>query len=110
VTPTPGCSANFFNTTGANASAASARSTSVVMARTLGVLNGETPAEADAKYPGPTTTSKSTVGSPTAAGENSGGSLTAQPVGGASGGTTYYTPSDEGSGATGALLNYLLGN
>jgi phospholipid/cholesterol/gamma-HCH transport system substrate-binding protein len=110
VKPTPGCSANFFNTTGAAASAASARSTSVVMARTLGVLNGETPAEADAKYPGATTTSTSTAGSPTTAGQSSEGSLTAQPVGGASAGTTYYTPSGEGSGATGALLNYLLGN
>jgi len=31
-------------------------------------------------------------------------------VGGASGGTTYYTPSAESSGAGGMLLNYLLGN
>ncbi len=108
VTPTPGCSANFFATSGSAASAASARSTSVVMARTLGVLNGETPAEAIAKYPGATSTTG--TGSPAGAGQPSGTSLTAQPVGGASAGTTYYTPSSEGAGATGALLNYLLGN
>ena len=35
---------------------------------------------------------------------------TTQPVGGASAGTTYYTPSAESSGASGMLLNYLLGN
>ena len=34
----------------------------------------------------------------------------AKPVGGASAGTTYYTPSAESSGADGMLLNYLLGN
>ncbi len=33
----------------------------------------------------------------------------AQPVGGASAGTTYYTPSSEAE-AGGLLLNYLLGN
>jgi len=32
------------------------------------------------------------------------------PVGGASAGTTYYTPSPEGTGTSGMLLNYLLGN
>jgi hypothetical protein len=31
-------------------------------------------------------------------------------VGGASSGTTYYKPSAEDSGASGLLLNYLLGN
>jgi hypothetical protein len=35
---------------------------------------------------------------------------TAKPVGGASAGTTYYSPSPESSSADGMLLNYLLGN
>ena len=34
----------------------------------------------------------------------------ARPVGGASAGTTYYTPAPEAAGAGGMLLNYLLGN
>lgn len=76
--------------------------TSVVMARTLAVLEGATPAEAIARYPGPTTTE-----SPRETG--SGSTLTATPVGGSSAGTTYYTPS-ESSNASGLLLNYLLGN
>jgi hypothetical protein len=38
------------------------------------------------------------------------GTSVARPVGGASGGTTYYTPSPEGAGTSGMLLNYLLGN
>jgi phospholipid/cholesterol/gamma-HCH transport system substrate-binding protein len=108
VTPTPGCSANFFNVSGSAAKAASARSTSTVMARTLAVLDGDTPAEAKAKYPG--AVSSSEASSAPASGSGEGGSLTAQPVGGASAGTTYYTPSSEGAGASGALLNYLLGN
>jgi ABC-type transporter Mla subunit MlaD len=79
-------------------------STTVLMARTLAVMAGATPAQALAKYPGPTTTS---------AGEaiaSSGAATSAQPVGGSTGGTTYYTPASEGSGAGGLLLNYLLGN
>jgi phospholipid/cholesterol/gamma-HCH transport system substrate-binding protein len=106
VTPTPGCSANFFNVSGSAAKASSENNTSVVMARTLAVLDGESPAQAIAKYPG--SALGSATGSPTKAQTEA--SLTAQPVGGASAGTTYYTPSGEGSGATGALLNYLLGN
>jgi hypothetical protein len=31
-------------------------------------------------------------------------------VGGASAGTTYYSPSAEGANTSGMLLNYLLGN
>ncbi len=38
------------------------------------------------------------------------GSSKAQPVGGSTAGTTYYSPSAEGSEAGGLLLNYLLGN
>ena len=83
----------------------SASSTSVVMARTLAVLKGATPAEATAKYPGATT-----VGDGTAAPTGNEPAAVAKPVGGASAGTTYYAPSAESSGADGMLLNYLLGN
>lgn len=79
---------------------------SVINARTLAVLNGATPAEAIAKYPGPTTVPASGAEA-TSSGE---AAATAKPVGGASAGTTYYTPSAESSGADGMLLNYLLGN
>jgi len=82
------------------------RNTSVTMARTLAVLKGATPAQAIARYPGPTEVAPGTAGT------GSGGEATpvAKPVGGASAGTTYYTPSGESSGADGMLLNYLLGN
>ncbi|HEV3318516.1 MAG TPA: MlaD family protein [Solirubrobacteraceae bacterium] len=121
ITPTPGCHGNFFNTSGvaSTASAAStagsasttrsassqASSTSLVMARTLAVLKGATPAQAIAKYPG----SISAAGALAGLGAAAEGSAGAQPVGGSSAGTTYYTPSPE-SGAGGMLLHYLLGN
>jgi phospholipid/cholesterol/gamma-HCH transport system substrate-binding protein len=103
---------NPSSAAGTTASVASARpssGTSVVMARTLAVLKGATPAEATAKYPGATTV---TPGAPTGtrAGAGSEATPVAKPVGGASAGTTYYAPSAEGSGADGMLLNYLLGN
>lgn len=90
----------------ATASAARNSDTSVTMARTLAVLGGATPAQAIAKYPGPTEVA------PGSTGKGPGGEATpvAKPVGGASAGTTYYTPSAESSGADGMLLNYLLGN
>lgn len=110
VVPVSGCGAKLFNTTGATtASASSARAasvgnpdtTSLVMARTLAVLKGATPAQALAKYPG----SSASASEP---GAGTGSATTAQPVGGA--GTTYYKPSAESPGASGMLLNYLLGN
>jgi len=111
ITPGPGCSAKLFSTTGGNTAGAARASsvgnpatTSLVMARTLAVLKGATPAQALARYPG----SAPTAGE--VAGLGAGTSSTAQPVGGASSGTTYYTPSAEGAGAGGMLLNYLLGN
>jgi phospholipid/cholesterol/gamma-HCH transport system substrate-binding protein len=117
VSTAPACSnSKLFNTTpGGSAEAASAHAssvssvpsaTSVTMARTLAVLKGATPAEAVAKYPGPATVPASGA-SPSSSGE---ATPTAKPVGGASAGTTYYTPSAESSGADGMLLNYLLGN
>ena len=76
------------------------------MERTLAVLKGATPAQAIAKYPGST----SATGAPIAGAPRGEGAASAQPVGGSSAGTTYYTPSSESSGASGMLLNYLLGN
>ena len=78
------------------------------MARTLAVIKGATPAQAIAKYPGPTPT-RGEAASPCRA-PRPRSSAAAQPVGGSTAGTTYYTPSSEGSEAGGLLLNYLLGN
>jgi ABC-type transporter Mla subunit MlaD len=120
VRPAPACSnAKLFNTTGVptgqaastRASAASVKGspipadTSLVMARTLAVLKGATPAQALAKYPGSAPSSAEVFG-----GGAHLGSSTAQPVGGTSAGTTYYNPSPESGGTSGMLLNYLLGN
>ena len=109
--PQPGCGAKLFATSGTTARASAASvgqpdTTSLVMSRTLAVIKGATPAQALAKYPGST----STAGQAPAAGSSGAGATTAQPVGGASAGTTYYSPSAESSGASGMLLNYLLGN
>jgi phospholipid/cholesterol/gamma-HCH transport system substrate-binding protein len=114
VTPQQGCNANFVKAEGSAASAASAsaasNSTSLVMDRTLAVLKGATPAEAIAKYPGSVPSLGSSNGAFANLGSEGGSASTVEPVGGASGGTTYYTPSAESSGAGGMLLNYLLGN
>lgn len=91
----------------ATASAASAASTSLVMQRTLAVLKGMTPAQAIAKYPGSIAgEAGGAAGTPPS---TSGSTPAAQPVGGAAAGTTYYSP-EEGSEASGMLLNYLLGD
>jgi len=108
ITPQSGCSSRLFSTSGTSAKAASApapSTTSLVMARTLAVLKGATPAQALAEYPG----SIGGPGSPSA-GAQAGSPNSAQPVGGANAGTTYYTPSSEESAAGGMLLNYLLGD
>ena len=114
VTPAAACSnSKLFNKSpseaGTTASAARARAiprqTSVLMARTLAVLKGATPAQALAKYPG----SVRSAANAGARGAHSSGS-SAQPVGASSGGATYYTPSPEAGGTDGILLNYLLGN
>ncbi|HEY7891626.1 MAG TPA: MlaD family protein [Solirubrobacteraceae bacterium] len=120
LTNSAGCNANFVNQSATAASASSARvsstpnlsTTSLVMDRTLAVLKGATPAQAIKEFPGST----SEVGASSlaevrnAAGLAESGGPTAHPVGGASSGTTYYTPTEENQGASGALLNYLLGN
>jgi phospholipid/cholesterol/gamma-HCH transport system substrate-binding protein len=112
IVPQGGCSANFVGGSGtaAQASGASgASSMSVTMARTLAVLNGASPAQAIAKYPG-SPTSTTTLLASELRGSSRATSLTAQPVGGTSAGTTYYAPPSESSQAGGLLLNYLLGN
>jgi ABC-type transporter Mla subunit MlaD len=117
IAPAPGCSAKLFNTRGlstegaegsgegtaARAAAAGASpSTSLVMARTLAVLNGATPAQALARYP------TSVPTSPASNSERASGGPAAQPLSPSSG-TTYYNPPPEGPEAGGMLLNYLLG-
>jgi phospholipid/cholesterol/gamma-HCH transport system substrate-binding protein len=105
ITPSNTCNHKLFNT-GSQAKTASIEpGTGLVMARTLAVLKGATPAQARAKYPGSTNTAGELAG----AGAAGGSSGVAQPVGGSTAGTTYYTPS-ESSEAGGLLLNYLLGN
>ncbi|HXD54340.1 MAG TPA: MlaD family protein [Solirubrobacteraceae bacterium] len=78
--------------------------TGVEMARTLAVINGASPAEAIARYPGPTHTGEGNAANPATA------APAATPVGGSTSGTTFYSPSSESSEADGMLLNYLLGN
>jgi phospholipid/cholesterol/gamma-HCH transport system substrate-binding protein len=113
--PVPNCPRHLFNTRGVESSGEAATASKaaidpkkdgVVMARTLAVLNGASPAQAIAKYPGSAPTASEVAPS----GSAQGGSGKAQPVGGSTAGTTYYAPSAEGSGAGGMLLNYLLGN
>jgi len=111
IAPAPGCNGHFASSGATKASASavgapgSSATTDLVMQRTLAVLRGATPAQAIAEFPG-------SVGFGGGAGALSESGLGAQPVGGSSSGTTYYTPSSEGagSGASGLLLNYLLGN
>jgi hypothetical protein len=106
VVVTPGCNARFSTGGATKATASKAPTTELVMQRTLAVLRGATPAQAIAEFPGVVVPGSG--GYPTPAEGSSGA---AQPVGGSSGGTTYYTPSSsESPGASGLLLNYLLGN
>ena len=83
------------------------------MARTLAVLDGSTPSQALAKYPGSAPSAEEITGTGSSAGTPGVGGAPAQsanPVGGTSAGTTHYTSSAEGAEASGMLLNYLLGN
>ncbi len=117
ITPSSdtGCKRKLFSSSASAASAGSASggsssiagsTTSVLMARTLAVLKGATPAQARAEYPGPTTVS----GEASAPDVAVGSAPTAAPVGGSTAGTTYYTPASEGAEADGLLLKYLLGS
>jgi phospholipid/cholesterol/gamma-HCH transport system substrate-binding protein len=94
----------------AKASSTGAESVGVMMERTLAVMKGASPADAIAKYPGATPSPRELVSAPTSTTGTTGLTPTAQPVGGTTGATTYYSPEAEASGAGGLLLNYLLGN
>jgi phospholipid/cholesterol/gamma-HCH transport system substrate-binding protein len=107
IAPSTGCEGNFVSGgSAAQASAAaSASDTSLAMQRILAIAHGATAAQAIAEYPG-----SETAANPSGASSAAGAApAVAQPVGGASAGTTYYTPSGEAE-AGGLLLNYLLGN
>ena len=110
ITPAAQCAHKLLNTAtpAKTASVNDPATTGVVMARTLAVLKGATPAQALARYPG-ATSSTGSLSNAELTGIGAAGT-SAQPVGGASAGTTYYTPSVEGAEAGGMLLNYLLGN
>jgi len=117
IAPQGGCSANFINqgaAAGASETPAKAASTtSLEMDRTLAVLKGSSPSEAIKEFPGklPPTGAMSLSQAKDLLGEvGSAASPKSEPVGGASAGTTYYTPTEESPGVNGALLNYLLGN
>jgi phospholipid/cholesterol/gamma-HCH transport system substrate-binding protein len=105
------CNANFNVGTGSGSTSAQAASvrandTTLAMARVEAMLKGATLSQAMTEYPG-SEAAGALAGAGSAASPLS---ATAQPVGGASAGTTYYTPPSEGSEAGGLLLNYLLGN
>ncbi len=110
ITLTPECRSNFIpgasaSSAGAQTASAQAGDTTLAMARVEAMLKGATLSQAMAEYPG-----SEAAGSPAAGNGASLPSAVAQPVGGASAGTTYYTPPSESSEAGGMLLNYLLGN
>jgi ABC-type transporter Mla subunit MlaD len=126
VSPDSKCGRHLFNTRGIETEgagegasegakkasvAAAGGKVGLIMARTLAVINGATPAQALAKYPGsaPSARELASAGAGGLSGVSS-GSATARPVGGSTSGTTYYTPSAESGTAGGMLLNYLLGN
>jgi phospholipid/cholesterol/gamma-HCH transport system substrate-binding protein len=114
----PECRSNFIppesaSATSAHAASANAQAsdTTVAMARVEAMLKGATLSQAMAEYPGSEGAATAAEGAVTpAAGAVGTTQAAAQPVGGASAGTTYYTPPSEGSEAGGMLLNYLLGN
>jgi phospholipid/cholesterol/gamma-HCH transport system substrate-binding protein len=109
VTPFAECRANFTSGSAVPASAsAQASDTTLAMDRVEAMVKGDTFAQAMAEYPGSEEAPTSLAGSGGSAAATP--AAVAQPVGGASAGTTYYTPASEGSEAGGLLLNYLLGN
>jgi phospholipid/cholesterol/gamma-HCH transport system substrate-binding protein len=110
IEPGSACNAHLGTTEAPKATKASIPpGTGLVMERTIAVMNGATPAQAIAKYPG-TPTAAEAPGSAPASGSANSSASNAQPVGGSTSGTTYYSPSAESSEADGMLLNYLLGN
>ncbi|MCW3034107.1 MAG: hypothetical protein QOK19_2026 [Solirubrobacteraceae bacterium] len=107
LAPVSGCNAHLGTSEATKATKASIPpGTGLEMQRTLAVINGATPAQAIAKYPGDPHAGETTA--PNAAG--GGAAATSRPVGGSTAGTTFYSPSGESAEANGMLLNYLLGN
>ena len=111
ITLVPECRSNFVSgasaaSTHTQEASAQASDTTLAMARVDAMLKGATLSQATAEYPG----SEAAANPAGAAAGASTPSAVAQPVGGASAGTTYYTPPSEASEAGGLLLNYLLGN
>ncbi len=107
-TPAPSCSRKLAATEASEATKASVAQlagNNLVMERTLAVLKGATPAQARAEFPGSTP-----VAGESGSSKGAQAPASAQPVGGSTSGTTYYSPSAEGSEAGSLLLNYLLGN
>jgi phospholipid/cholesterol/gamma-HCH transport system substrate-binding protein len=103
----PGASAaSAHEESSAQAASVKANDTTLAMARVEAMVKGATLSQAMAEYPG-------SEGAGSIADTGTGldlPSAVAQPVGGASSGTTYYSPPSESSEAGGLLLNYLLGN
>ena len=113
IQPNPSCNRKLGTTAAPKATASAAgvsnEPAGLVMERTLAVMNGATPAQAIAKYPGTPAPGETPGRSPVSAGSSGGAAPSAQPVGGSTSGTTYYSPA-ESPEADGMLLNYLLGN
>ena len=112
ITVNPSCNRKLGTTaatTSSTKSAVGSEGAGLVMERTLAVLKGATPAQAKAKYPG-TPAPGEVAGGLLPSSTSGAATPSAQPVGGSTSGTTYYSPSSESSEADGMLLNYLLGN
>jgi phospholipid/cholesterol/gamma-HCH transport system substrate-binding protein len=112
------CRANFVNLAGIAAQASAASSPSgasshsgmgVMEARLAAIAHGASAGQALAEFPSSATSTTSATPANPATPAAGGTSATAQPVGGASAGTTYYSPPGEDAEASGLLLNYLLG-
>jgi hypothetical protein len=105
-------SASSSSFRGVAARAAAREPGDIVMERTLAVLEGESPSQAIARFPGRAPSPREIVGAglSAAAAPSARANAKASPVGGSTSGTTYYSPSAEGSEPGGPLLNYLLGN
>jgi ABC-type transporter Mla subunit MlaD len=107
ISPSPLCNSHLGTSAAPKATKASIPAGSgVEMERTLAVIDGATPAQAIARYPGPTHTGEAH----SARASSLAALAQSQPVGGSSSGTTYYSPSADSTEADGMLLNYLLGN
>lgn len=105
TSPPSGCTATFRESEKSNSATASAASAQGVIAkRTIAVLEGATPAQAIAEFPGGEGEEAPVPGAGAGAQK-----ATATPVGGAASKTTYYTPGAEPAGISERLLEYLLG-